>query len=73
MQPSSFDQVVQQLAAGAGYPDQFTRVIDPLEILIPRQEIFAAMLIRGEDHVLEEVCLAVALCADAFAAAREAG
>lgn len=71
MHTSSFDQQARQ-AASMGYPDQFTTVSDPLEILIPRQEILAAMLIRGEEHVLDEVCLAVALCADAFASASDA-
>ncbi len=53
------------------YPDQFTPVTDALEILIPRQEILAAMLCRGEEEVLDEVCLAVAISADAWAAACE--
>lgn len=51
------------------YEDQFTVISDPLEILIPRPEIFAAMLARGEEQVLDEVCLAVAVCADAISAA----
>lgn len=71
MQTPSFDQQAGQ-AAALGYPDQFTTVGDPLEILIPRQEILAAMLIRGEERVLDEVCMAVALCADAFASAGDA-
>lgn len=70
MQTSSFDQLVRQ--AAAGYPDQFATVSDPLEILIPRQEILAAMLIGGEERVLDEVCMAVALCADVFATVMEA-
>lgn len=53
------------------YPDQFTVATDPLEILIPRQEILAAMMTRGEEEVLDEVCLAVAISADAWAAASE--
>lgn len=73
MQTSSFDQQIRQAGDGAAYPEQFTTVSDPLAILIPRQEILAAMLIRGEERVLDEVCMAVALCADAFAAASEAG
>ncbi len=71
MQTSSFDQHTRQAAIELGYPDQFATVSDPLEILIPRSEILAAMLILGEDRVLDEVCMAVALCADAFAAASE--
>lgn len=71
MQTSSFDQQARQ-AAALRYPDQFTTVSDPLEILIHRQEILAAMLIRGEDRVLDEVCMAVALCADAIVSASEA-
>ncbi|MCC5885317.1 MAG: hypothetical protein JJT88_02665 [Gammaproteobacteria bacterium] len=73
MQTSSFQQQTRQAIADFAYPDQFAIVSDPLEILIPRQEILAAMLIQGEDRVLDEVCMAVALCADALAAASEAG
>ena len=72
MQTSSFDQRARQIADGLGYPDQFAIVSDPLEMLIPRQEVLDAMLMFGEDSVLEEVCVAVALCADALASACEA-
>lgn len=72
MHTSSFDRKASQADEWAGYPQQFATVTDPLEVLIPRQEILAAMLIRGEERVLDEVCMAVALCADAFAAASEA-
>lgn len=70
MHTSSSGQQVR--SAAVGYPDQFTTVVDPLEILVPRQEIFAAMLLRGEEPVLDEVCMAVALCADALTTASDA-
>lgn len=72
MQRSSLDQQARQ-AKTSGYPDQFTTVSDPLQILIPKQQVLAAMLMQGEERTLEEVSYAVALCADALATAAEAG
>jgi len=54
-----------------GYKGQFATMTDSLEIAIPRDEIIAAMLEQGEKRVLDNVCLAVALIADAIEAARE--
>ena len=72
MQTFSFDQQARQAALDVGYPEQFATVSDSLDILLPRQEILAAMLIRGEERVLDEICMAVAVCADALAFASEA-
>ncbi len=61
----------QSLSLIDGYPGQFATMTDSLEIAIPRDEIIAAMLEQGEKLVLDHVCLAVALVADAIEAARE--
>jgi hypothetical protein len=52
------------------YPDQFTLPPDLLHVAIPRHEIIAAMDARGEDDALGDVCLAVAVIADAIGLAR---
>lgn len=69
MHTFSSDSKLQQEHAQTTYPGQFSCSDDPLAILIPRPEILAAMLARGEERVLDEVCLAVAICADGLAAA----
>lgn len=49
-----------------GYPGQFQLMPDPLFVAIPRVEIVAEMACRGNDHALNDVCLAVAVVADAI-------
>ncbi|MDP6374603.1 MAG: hypothetical protein QF921_17480 [Pseudomonadales bacterium] len=52
------------------YPDQFTGSFDLLQVVIPRMEILAEMATRGEQVALNDVCLAVAVVADAVANAQ---
>ena len=47
------------------YPEQFETTPDLLHVVIPRGEIIAEMTLRGEDETLNDVCLAVAVVADA--------
>ncbi len=47
------------------YPDQFATTPDLLHVAIPRMEIIAEMAVRGEQETLDDICLAVALVADA--------
>lgn len=54
------------------YPDQFTTTPDLLHVVIPRAEIIAEMTVRGEHETLNDVCLAVAVVADALSFAMEA-
>lgn len=49
------------------YPEQFATTPDLLHVVIPRVEIVAEMTVRGEDATLNDVCLAVAVVADALA------
>ena len=51
------------------YPGQFARAPDLLHVAIPRVEIAAEMVTRGEHLALNDVCLAVAVVADAIGAA----
>jgi len=51
------------------YPGQFERSPDPLFVAIPRDEIISEMARRGDDRALNDVCLAVALVAEAMNAA----
>ncbi len=51
------------------YPGQFETPPDPLFVAIPREEIIAAMGRRGDERALNEVCLAVAIVAEAVQAA----
>ncbi len=51
------------------YPGQFAPVPDLLHVAIPRVEIAAEMVARGEHEALNDVCLSVALVADAIGAA----
>lgn len=48
------------------YPEQFATTPDLLHVVIPRNEIIAEMSLRGEDETLNDVCLAVAVVADAI-------
>ena len=52
------------------YPDQFAGCFDLLQVVIPRMEIVAEMACRGEQMALNDVCLAVAVVADAVANAQ---
>ncbi len=56
------------------YPGQFEQSPDLLFVAIPRVEIISEMARRGDDRALNDVCLAVAMVAEAvnaaFAAAR---
>lgn len=48
------------------YPGQFASTPDLLHVAIPRLEIVTEMAARGEDETLNDVCLAVAVTADAI-------
>lgn len=48
------------------YPEQFATTPDLLHVVIPRNEIIAEMSLRGEDETLNDVCMAVAVVADAL-------
>ena len=50
------------------YPGQFERLPDPLFVAIPRKEIVREMARRGDEPALNDVCLAVAIVAEAMAA-----
>lgn len=52
------------------YPEQFATTPDLLHVVIPRIEIVAEMAVRGEDATLNDVCLAVAVVADAIGSAQ---
>jgi len=52
------------------YPEQFAITPDLLHVVIPRLEIVAEMAVRGEDDTLNDVCLAVAVVADAIGSAQ---
>ena len=51
------------------YAEQFETTPDLLHVVIPRGEIIAQMTLRGEDETLNDVCLAVAIVADAIGGA----
>ncbi len=53
------------------YPEQFLTTPDLLHVVIPRAEIIAEMALRGEHDALNDVCLAVAIVADAIGQAQE--
>ena len=53
------------------YPEQFLTTPDLLHVVIPRVEIIAEMALRGEHDALSDVCLAVAIVADAIGQAQE--
>ncbi len=52
------------------YPEQFALAPDLLHVAIPRVEIIAEMAVRGEQETLDDVCLAVAVVADAVGTAQ---
>lgn len=52
------------------YPEQFAVTPDLLHVAIPRVEIIAEMTIRGEQEALDDLCLAVAVVADAIGTAQ---
>lgn len=52
------------------YSGQFDITPDLLHVTIPQHEIVAQMLKRGEQDALNDVCLAVAVVADAIASAQ---
>ena len=52
------------------YGGQFDITPDLLHVTIPQPEIVAEMLKRGEQETLNDVCLAVAVVADAIASAQ---
>ncbi|MCZ6639973.1 MAG: hypothetical protein O7F71_00230 [Gammaproteobacteria bacterium] len=52
------------------YPGQFSTAPDLLHVAIPRIEIIAEMALRGEHETLDDICLAVALVADAIGSAQ---
>jgi hypothetical protein len=54
------------------YPEQFVTTPDLLHVVIPRTEIISEMRLRGEDETLNDVCLAVAVVADALGLAMAA-
>ena len=49
------------------YPGQFERTPDPFIVAIPRKEIVREMARRGDEPTLNDVCLAVAVVAEAMA------
>ena len=51
------------------YLGQFSPTPDLLHVAIPRVEIAAEMVARGEHETLNNVCLAVAIVADLIGAA----
>ncbi|MFU8817332.1 MAG: hypothetical protein ACNA7W_18445 [Pseudomonadales bacterium] len=52
------------------YTEQFATTPDLLHVAIPRVEIIAEMTVRGEQEALDDVCLAVAVVADAIGTAQ---
>jgi hypothetical protein len=54
----------------ASYPEQFAPVPDLLHVAVPRAEIVTQMALRGEEAALDDICLAVALVADAIGTAQ---
>ena len=47
------------------YPGQFDAIPHPLYVAIPRDEILREMARRGDERALSDVCMAVAVAADA--------
>jgi hypothetical protein len=52
------------------YSEQFALTPDLLHVAVPQNEIVGEMLKRGEQETLNDVCLAVAVVADAIASAQ---
>lgn len=57
-------------SAASQYPEQFAATPDLLHVAIPQMEIISEMSLRGEQATLDDVCLAVALVADAIGTAQ---
>ncbi len=53
------------------YSGQFATTPDLMHVTIPHAEIVSEMERRGEHQTLNDVCLTVAVVADAIAAAQE--
>lgn len=53
----------------APYPGQFDTAPDAMFVAIPRLEILAMMARRGDERALNDVCLSVAVVAEAIHAA----
>ena len=73
LQPTTFDQQLGTFAMKetvSRYPGQFKSMPDPLFVAIPRAEIVAEMACRGNEQALNDVCLAVAVIADAVDSAQ---
>jgi len=51
------------------YPGQFDAIPHPLYVAIPRDEILKEMARRGDERALNDVCMAVAVAAEAVRAA----
>lgn len=51
------------------YSGQFAVTPDLLHVTVPQSEIVSEMLKRGEQETLNDICLAVAVVADAISAA----
>lgn len=52
------------------YPGQFAVTPDLLHVTVPQSEILQEMFERGEQATLNDICLAVAVIADAIDAAQ---
>ena len=52
------------------YAGQFSTTPDLLHVTVPQSEILREMVRRGDQETLNDVCLAVAIVADAIAAAQ---
>ena len=53
------------------YKGQFATTPDLLHVTVPQQEIVEEMMRRGEQETLNDLCLAVAITADAIANAQD--
>lgn len=54
------------------YPGQFATVPDLVFVAIPRMDIMAEILVRGETRALHDLYLAIGVVADAVGAAMSA-
>ena len=52
------------------YIGQFSITPDLFHVTVPQAEIVEQMVVRGEQQVLNDVCLAVAIVADAIHSAQ---
>lgn len=52
------------------YQGQFATTPDLLHVTIPQDDIVPEMIKRGEQETLNDICLAVAVVADAIASAQ---